>query len=662
MSRLVPHIILCLTLLLMGCGHSAPVRDDAIFIADSIEVYPDSIAIGSKSYTGAEAPYSPLISHLPIADYLTAKALESSINATPLSTWLIGALLDPDGAADSLRSRTADGKISHPRWPVTWDNLPWGAAAWQLYCINGSDSWLREAYNIILPTLRTENPISLDPSTGLFRGADPAMTTEYPSWMGRTDLLQSYSLTVNAWHQRTLSAAADMAGLLNLYAEQELRLEAKELRDKINNRFWVSPRSHYGRWLYGDLYPILSPSADNPGNTLCAIFDIATPEMASALIATRPTLPAGVPLCYPLGTAEPEFEPYVQALQALAAAKTRSADAFCAAVASLWAMGMTRDVGTEWMAVLLRGFFGLRPTPQGIAVAPFVPARFGDGSLTSSGLRYRDAILDISLRGTGDKIASFLLDGRETEPFIPAGLEGLHKVDIVLGGNILPDRKFSVLSAESALRQPVTPKVTAQADTAIAVTAPSADDTYIIWRNGVMSGTSSGAEIPVTPPAIVAVTPLSPEGAEGLSPRPLALLPEGYRLEIPATSITPRRPPLNLIKDRDTASRYIELAPRHNTRLTFWVNAPAPGRYTLYILYSNATDHTAIRTLGRVGEGRLDYLLGHLVCPPVSADDWVTTAPSTGVTIELPAGATQLSLVYRTGTVLLNNILLTRMP
>lgn len=110
---------------------------------------------------------------------------------------------------------------------------------------------------------------------------------------------------------------------------------------------------------------------------------------------------------------------------------------------------------------------------------------------------------------------------------------------------------------------------------------------------------------------------------------------------------------MHLIKHRETATKYIELAARHNTRITFYANAPEAGEYFINIGYSNGTTETAMRTLSVNGKDQ-----GILVCPSIQPNDWVTVHPSNTISVKLNAGPNQLALTYINTTILLNKITL----
>ena len=112
---------------------------------------------------------------------------------------------------------------------------------------------------------------------------------------------------------------------------------------------------------------------------------------------------------------------------------------------------------------------------------------------------------------------------------------------------------------------------------------------------------------------------------------------------------------MHLIKQREIATKYIELAARHNTRITFYANAPAAGEYFITIGYSNGTNSTALRTLTVNGKD-----VGIVTCPSIRHNDWITVYPSNTLTVKLNSGPNLLALTYINTTILLNKITLLR--
>ncbi len=642
---------------LAACSGRPTAPADALFVNGDIEVFADSMTVGGKLFI--PVPHTSALvmsSESPVADALTSSELADTA-LTPLSIWMSGAMLDPERSMEALRALTDRGRVKRDGFPVEYRWPEWGAAAWEVYCATGSMEWLREAYSTIMTSLRAERPIA-GTSEGLMRGSSPRLDTSYPSWMTAADRTSSLSFYVNIFHWHTLEVAAAMADTLGLGASVPLRLEAKEARNAINNRFWLPPFSRYGAMLYSEPYPILAQTSDCGANAAATLLSLPIAEMSAALVKSFPTLAEGIPQYYPLGPGTTEYTPETQALMAMAAADADNETAFCNSVGALWAMSAKRDVSREWTAVLLKSLLGLHYTPNGIEVHPFIPEKFS-GSRTIGPLPYRDATLTFTLHGTGDRIASFSIDSIAGTPFIAPTLTGHHDIEIVMASNRISDGTSGKSDDDGSVTLPPMPKIEKTAPNILTTQQPEEGMRYGLYLNGTLSRLTEEPIFAIpADSSVLAVTTVAKDGLESLSSAPV-IDPKSV-ITVSATSITPRRPPLNLIKDRETATRYIELAPRHNTRLTFYVNIPEAGRYFVRIVCSNGSSATAIRTLGIIDSTGIDRPTGILVSPTVREADWITTAPSTWAEAELTEGPNRLSLTYMTGTVLLNRIELIR--
>jgi len=650
-----------------GCSNSAGIGADdsfdGLFRSAEAEVHTDRVVKGSFP-EWRPADYLPLsrgpltlVSPSAIADTITAK-VGTDTAATPLRIWLSGAIVSPEKSMEALRSLTERGVIARPEFPDTYTRAEWGAAAWNVYCATGSEAWLKEAYARLNSTLRAEE-YRTDRGTGLIRGAEPGLADIYPRWMTAADRAESQSLYNNIWRCRALEVMALMAERLGQTASADLHRQAAAMREAINTRFWVPYLNSYGAALYGFPSQMLSPVAGFQSQYLCALFGAATPEMASALVDAMPVLPGGYPDFLPVQSREAvSYSPATQALAALAASKTKSPETFSTAVGALWLRAARgEDVSDEWGAVLLRGLLGMTPSPEGLQLSPFIPsAQFSP--LTLRGIRWRDADLTIRVQGTGDRIASFMIDSvAMQDAVIPNDLgPGRHTVDIVMAGNYIKPSKVRQTAAEEIPVLPAIPSISLGADGHFKADGhPEGIKEYQWYVDGVAQQCLPASDIPsLTLPqgSSGAIASISENGIPGWT-APQFALPAAV---VEATSITPRRPPVNRIKDRETASRYVELAPRHNTRLTFYAHIPAAGRYLARIVYSNGLDLTALRTLAVIDAEERHVTAGVLVCPTSTKGDWVNTTASTPVEVTLAEGFNRLSLTYITGTILFNRI------
>lgn len=659
-----------LIILLAACKEQLPVKQ-SIYSCDDFEVYSDSIVRGKISFR-AISPWEisnswidtthhrsilSFQSSQPFGDALFNKASAEKSYFTPLQIYLSLAATHPRESMEALRELVKKGIINRHDFPITATNSSWPAAAWEVYCVTGDKTWLREAYNVILTSLRKELPVITSRVAPLIYGVSELLSPTddyYPDWMTPIDRFQTISTSVNAHLFNTYTVLAEMADELELKNSDEYRKKASELRSSINDLMWMPNLGFYGQYLYGDYYPILSHSTDQIANSLCILFDIATPEMASSIVAQSPVLPQGSPLVYPSIKAPNTDSPLVQALRALSAAKVRNENAIVAAVSAMWNIAVDHQIPAESQSLVLKGLLGMQFTPDGITLNPMLPAMF-PGKKTLSNFRYRDSELTISVQGTGDRVAGFFIDSVSRSPaLIPTDLVGKHHVDITLSGNDLPKSSINTVSPVSFPEIPNVKWMT-QSSAQIANFKPGMS--YGVYLNGVFLEEIQSDSYTYTPKstAIIDIVPIAEQKYFGFSPRSHVIAPEAATINIPATSITPRRTPMHLIKHRETATKYIELAARHNTRITFYANAPEAGEYFINIGYSNGTNETAMRTLSVNGKD-----VGILVCPSLRHTDWITVHPSNTLTVHLNAGPNLLALTYINTTILLNRITLLR--
>jgi cellobiose phosphorylase len=82
-----------------------------------------------------------------------------------------------------------------------------------------------------------------------------------------------------------------------------------------------------------------------------------------------------------------------------------------------------------FLSMIYHGLFGMNFESDGIRFAPVVPAPFTQLSLAD--VRYRDARLRITVRGSGTGIREFKLDGqKQRQPFFAAANRGEHLIEI----------------------------------------------------------------------------------------------------------------------------------------------------------------------------------------------------------------------------------------
>jgi len=85
---------------------------------------------------------------------------------------------------------------------------------------------------------------------------------------------------------------------------------------------------------------------------------------------------------------------------------------------------------TACLSAIHHAVFGLRCCETGLSFSPNLPPEWGE--MTLSGIHFRDMDLDLILRGGGNKISRFLLDGKTHAPRLAEDVAGHHEITIEL--------------------------------------------------------------------------------------------------------------------------------------------------------------------------------------------------------------------------------------
>lgn len=392
------------------------------------------------------------------------------------------ACLKPHQAMSTLKAMVDRDSIimqKEGQWPVVNDHVGWATAAWEVYKVTGDRNWLAYCYHVIEKTLGINSKVLLDHETGLIHGA--GYTSASPlgvrrmTWMGYNDLFACMSLGNNILTGNAYAILSDMGDELGI--ENSYQKDAQRIKDAINQHLWNEEQGFYSSFLYGMAVPRQAPLTDNTSQAMCALWGIADDDRAEHLIANTPVSDYGVNVTYPAST---PIEPYftnaswatTQALWNLAAAYTGNENALRRGMGALYRAqalyqsrgihisGINNDaLGTcaSHMAMTLRVLMGMSFTPEGIEFSPTVPTGMpGDKTLT--GLNYRRAVLDITVKGQGNKILSVTDNGKPIESaFLPCTITGSHHIIITMQQGSYPVNRVTIHHGEVIM--PPTPTV-----------------------------------------------------------------------------------------------------------------------------------------------------------------------------------------------------------
>lgn len=625
------------------------------------------------------------------------------------------AIVAPDAVKKSLMAKVDSlGRIIQDTgtggsWPNSTDRMVWALAAWEVYTVTGDRAWLRQSYEIVRRSALADQHAIFDPATGLANG-ETSFTDwreqSYPRWMEPRDIARSQALGTNAVHYATFRTLAEMERELGPAAARERHElgepdddwagKATRVRVAFNTVLWQPEDGYYATFRYGRGWQTLAPRSDALGEALAVIYGVASPERAARVTARTPVVAFGAPVFWPYIPNMRRYHngalwPFVNAFWTWAGAKAGNTAAVEHGLASVYrpaALFLTNKEnmvaetghfdGTVlnsdrqlWsvagnLATHLRVLFGMRFLADRLAFEPMVPPAYA-GDRTISNLRYRGAVLAVTVRGSGDGVASAKLDGRPLpRAEIPATLTGAHTVEIVMNGrwpaghiNLVPNRWA-----------PETPVLTQSRDGLSWTPVPGAAG-YRVYTNGGRGPLTRETQMRLLRGRNLLnffeyqVMSVDSAGVESFLSEPVRI---GSGASI--TTAKPAGVPLEHEHTGFTGEGYVTLTRERNQSIDVPVRVACAGVYDVDARYANGsgpinTDaKTGIRTL--LVDGRE---AGVLVMPHRGTNLWNDWGYSTTVRVRLPAGAHKLTVAFtaldenmdpRVNTALLDHLRLTR--
>ena len=396
---------------------------------------------------------------------------------TSYSTELACALLHPDVAKTTLLGLTQSvagigecwyqDRCGHfAGWPNLTDAIVGAAGTWSLYQVTGDRELLRPLYERTLRSLQRAERDAFNPKLGLFSGCSSFMESDsaYPKAYADNGpkLAGTFALSTCLLYYRGYLVAANAGEILGEDV-RPLRQKAARLKDAINRHFWLPEKGYYAYFM--DEHGALNPRMEGLGEAFAILTGVANLRRAKQILADTPTTPWGFPCLWPQFEEWKSYHtdfahyyhngmiwPFVQGYWAWAAASAKDEPTFARELDALIKPSEKNETFMElyhpedgapdgsprqlwsasgFLSMIYHGLFGLNFEPDGIRFAPVVPAAFTELSLSE--VRYREARLRITVRGSGTKIREFKLDGqKQRKPFFAAANRGEHQIEIEL--------------------------------------------------------------------------------------------------------------------------------------------------------------------------------------------------------------------------------------
>lgn len=593
------------------------------------------------------------------------------------------AYMQPEASKISLMKKvTPQGTIvqdtgSGGAWPVSSDREIWTLAAYELYKVTGDRKWLEYIYPIIKKSL-DDDALTVATPGGLVKGETSFIDwreQSYPLWMQCADIYNSEALGTSVVHAVALDILADIAAELGHKKEAEkYRADARKVADAVNSQLWLDDKGYYAMYNYGRNSSILNPRAETLGESLAIIYDIASPERARTITESNPVTPFGAAIFFPQISDQPPYHnnalwPWVGAYWAIANAKAGNEEGVMEAIGSVFrpaALFATNkenfvldngDIATQlnssnmlWclagnLAITNRILFGINFEPDGLAFRPFVPKALA-GERTLDNFTYRGAKLSITVKGYGNEIKSFTLNGKEHKPFIPADIKGDNRIVITMADNNIAPMK---VNRTANVKAPLTPVAWIEGDT-FRWNPIEYSEKYIVLRDGERIAETRQTSVPADIPGEYQVIAVWHGGVEGFaseprSNRPAMLLQSADRATAMTSAEVSYQPAQPL--EGFTGTGFVEID-RTTAPVTVGFDAPADGTYSFAVRYANGNgpvnteNKCAIRTLSVDGKRA-----GIIVMPHRGVANWNDWGMSNYVQMPLKAGKHTVTIDFR---------------
>ena len=408
-----------------------------------------------------------------------------------INSWNAASLLRPDVAEKSLWSVTIHkDTIGHQYW----DKIIWTIAAYNHYLVTGDKVFLAKAYACSANTMKQLEQSTFDAKYGLFMGASvfndgiaayPEPIFEPGNFSGSVlDHKNSFKikcLSTNCVYRGAYLALAQMSRILKMDKEISAAYQEKAVNIKLNilKYLYNSDKNTFGYLI--DQNGKTQQYQEGLGISFAVIFGVVEGEKANQLIRDAVVSKFGITSITPdfpryskemPGRHNNIIWPMVNGFYARAAIISGSYPSFTHELFGLTQLALDDDKGdydfreiynpttgkpdggyqasgsehpnyhwescklqtwsaTAYLSMVLNGLFGLRFNEKSVTFAPFLPK--GISRVELKDLAYRNSTLNISIKGNGNTITSFKLDGR-TQPnhSIESTLNGKHTLMIVV--------------------------------------------------------------------------------------------------------------------------------------------------------------------------------------------------------------------------------------
>lgn len=396
-----------------------------------------------------------------------------------MNSWNAVSLLRPEIAEYSLWSVTnSHTSIGHQYW----DKIIWTIAAWNHFLITGDEAFLKEAYECCQRTMRELEDSCFDRKYGLFMGPavfqDGIAAYEEPIYDVRWDTIYSgvvnypnsrtiKCLSTNAVYYESYVCLAEMAGILQPKMAKVYLKKAETLKRNFRKHLYNSEEAK--------LYYLIDHTGKKHefqealGIAYAIMFGLVSESEARDILSKVYVSPFGIPAVWPHfqryndempGRHNVMVWPQVNMYFASACAQVGDYEKCYFEMDNLTRLATQHDSDGEvnfheiyttqgvpsggwqgswqwpplnhqtWCATgYLRNYLyvvaGMDFQVDGLH---FRPIGIPSGEVVLKDIHYRNATLNIVVRGCGTQLASCTINGKRSVPFVPSDAQGLYEI------------------------------------------------------------------------------------------------------------------------------------------------------------------------------------------------------------------------------------------
>ncbi|MDE7135238.1 MAG: hypothetical protein K2N91_01275, partial [Muribaculaceae bacterium] len=289
--------------------------------------------------------------------------------------------------------------------------------------------------------------------------------------------------------------------------------------------------------------------------------------------------------------------------------------------------------------------FGIEYGKDRLLFHPFVPKALS-GDLQLENFKYRDAVLDITVKGYGNEIKSFTVNGKEQAPEIEAKkAKGHLKVVIAMADNEIPAMKVNNVANEKA---PLTP-IAWLDGTTLCWNPIEYINHYVIVKDGQRVAETTSTTFDASIPGEYQVIGVADNGTEGFASEPrstrLAIVEQmpGETTVISSNEVAykPEKEIAgfngNGFAELDKSSGDVEIP----------INVSDDGVYSIQLRYANGNgpvnteNRCGIRSIFVDGNDK-----GIVVMPHRGRNNWNDWGLSNGLLVDLTKGQHTISIKF----------------